>query len=109
MYDVPKIMLYFIGTMLVLSCLTGGVLGAGVLVLLVAAEGIRRYTLPPLRDRRARREACAHVWGEVKRVKVMGEFYVRHCLRKCGAQMHCYHDGSEYEPGHDKPRSERDA
>lgn len=108
----PRAMVWIMGTMLVLSCLTGGVLGAGVLVLLVAAEGIRRYTLPHIREVRAAKATriadCApHEWGEpwevghpVRFGPAMGmRFFCRTCGR-CGEIKHVYEDGSDYQPGH---------
>ena len=56
------------GTFFVLSCLTAGVVGAGVLALVVCLEGCRRYTWKPLRAARRekleRQERCNHQWGE---------------------------------------------
>ena len=104
-------MAYFMGVMFVLACLTTGWVGAGVLALVVCAEGCRRHTLQPIRQaRRAKAELiarCAHVWGEVWEVghktnfgPAAGmRFFMRSCT-KCPATKHTYEDGSDYQPGH---------
>jgi len=103
----PKFMVRFMGTFFVLSCLTAGVVGAGVLALVVCLEGCRRYTWKPLRAARRekleRQERCNHQWGEPVEVGqphplFRMRFWIQFCVHGCGKQRHANEDGTPYVP-----------